>query len=104
MTASARRLAIAVAAVTAVVVASAAAPDAADARHARHKHLVRIIAPPPPPETGYYGQFPLVLDYAQAQAWSLQEPYYRVLLYDYCDYRNCVLGPDGTPRWYGPPG
>lgn len=30
-------------------------------------------------------------DYAQAQAWSQREPYYRHLMYDYCDYRNCTL-------------
>ena len=101
MTPTAKTLAI-VAAVTTLALTTTAMPDAAQAR--RVKHVVRIVAPPPPPETGYYGQFPLQLDYAQAQAWSLEEPYYRRLMYDYCDYRNCVLGPDLTPRWYGPPG
>ena len=96
MIATAKRLAVA--AVTALAITTTAMPTDANARHVKH---VRIVAPPPP-SFGYYGQFPLELDYAQA--WSLEEPYYRHFMYDYCDYRNCVLGPDLTPRWYGPPG
>lgn len=69
----------------------------------------------PPPSFGYYGSWPIILDYAQAQAWSLRHPYYSHFLYDYCDYRNCtlqrksVVNPDGSrefrwePVWYGPP-
>jgi hypothetical protein len=60
----------------------------------------------PPPAFGYYlGDYPIALDYAQAQALSLRKPYYRHFLYDYCDYRNCTLRWDGTawvPSWYGP--
>lgn len=60
----------------------------------------------PPPTFSYYGEFPLELDYGQAQAWSLREPYYRKFLYDFCDYRNCTLqfkGGNWVPVWYGPP-
>jgi len=69
----------------------------------------------PPPSFGYFGSWPIILDYAQAQALSLHHPYYSHFLYDYCDYRNCrlerksVVNPDGSreyrwePVWYGPP-
>ena len=68
----------------------------------------------PAPSWGYFGPWPIILDYAQAQALSLRYPYYSHFLYDYCDYRNCrlerksVVNPDGTreyrwePVWYGP--
>ena len=62
-------------------------PVDANARGAKHFHPVA----PPPPSIGYYGEFPIELDYAQAQAWSLRRPYYTQFMYDYCDYRNCVL-------------
>src|ERR1035438_870362 len=41
-------------------------------------------AAPPPPSWGYLGSPPIVLDYAQAQAWSLARPYYSHFLFDYC--------------------
>ena len=76
--------------------------DGAHAGGARHARA----AAPPPPSIGYFGHFPLDYDSAQAQAWSLEPPYYRRRLYDYCDYRNCVLRLDGkgewAPVWYGP--
>jgi len=82
---------------------AAAVPGSANARGAKHAHPV---APPPPPGIGYYGEFPVQLDYAQAQAWSLARPYYTHFLYDYCDYRNCVLRRNSkgewAPVWYGP--
>jgi hypothetical protein len=34
----------------------------------------------------------VVLDYAQAQAWSLRGPYYSHFLYNSCDYGNCPAG------------
>ena len=74
-------------------------PDDANAR--RVKHAAPAVASPPP-SFGYYGSFPVVLDYAQAQAWSLRRPYYTHFLFDYCDYRNCVLNGQGVPVWYGP--
>jgi len=81
----------------------AAMPGYVNARTVRHAHPV---APPPPPGIGYYGYFPVELDYAQAQAWSLERPYYTHFMYDYCDYRNCVLRRNGegawVPVWYGP--
>jgi len=78
-------------------------PVDANARSAKYTHPA---APPPPPSIGYYGEFPVELDYAQAQAWSLARPYYTHFMYDYCDYRNCVLRRDSqgawVPVWYGP--
>ena len=63
-------------------------------------------APPPPPSIGYFGYFPIELDYAQAQAWSLSRPYYTHFMYNYCDYRNCVLRRNDkgelAPVWFGP--
>ena len=93
--------AIAIAA-TALAFASTLMPIDANARSAKHFHPVA----PPPPSIGYYGEFPVELDYAQAQAWSLARPYYTHFMYDYCDYRNCVLRRDSqgawAPVWYGP--
>ena len=93
--------AIAIAA-TALSFASTMMPVDANARSAKSSHA----AVPPPPSIGYYGEFPVELDYAQAQAWSLARPYYTHFLYDYCDYRNCVLrrNHEGAwvPVWYGP--
>jgi hypothetical protein len=64
------------------------------------------VAPPPPPSIGYFGYFPIELDYAQAQAWSLSRPYYTHFMYNYCDYRNCVLRRNDkgelAPVWFGP--
>ena len=89
--------------VLAFALASMMMPADANARSAKHS---RPVAPPPPPSIGYYGQFPIELDYAQAQAWSLRRPYYTHFLYDYCDYRNCVLRQNRegawVPVWYGP--
>ena len=64
-------------------------------------------AGPPAPPFGYYlGEWPIVYDHVQAQAMSLDRPYYSHFLYDYCDYRNCVLRQDSSgkwgPVWYGP--
>jgi len=82
-------------------------PDIASARAAKSKAAAAAAAAAAPAAAfGYYsGDYPIVLDYAQAQALSLQKPYYRHFLYDYCDYRNCWLRWDGTawvPSWYGP--
>jgi hypothetical protein len=81
----------------------AAMLGAANARNAKHSHPV---APPPPPSIGYFGYFPIELDYAQAQAWSLSRPYYTHFMYNYCDYRNCVLRRNDkgelAPVWFGP--
>jgi hypothetical protein len=88
----------------AIAAGSVALPSDALAR--KRAHIVQPIAPAPPPSIGYYGEFPRDLDYAQAQAWSLREPYYRHFLYDYCDYRNCKLewrNGNWVPVWYGPP-
>jgi len=77
-----------------------AAPGVAVAR----RHVVQPVASSPP-SFGYYGQFPLALDYAQAQAWSLREPYYQHFPYDYCDYRNCRLelrAGHWAPVWFAP--
>ena len=87
----------------ALAVSAIVVPNAAAARH--RAHMAAPVASPPP-SIGYYGEFPLVLDEAQAQAWSLREPYYRHFLYDYCDYRNCTLefrNGSWVPVWYGPP-
>jgi len=100
MTRDTKRIALAIGIAAAMAMAMAASP--ADARHLRHGVAT------PPPTFGYYGRFPLELDTAQAQAVSLEEPYYRRFLYDYCDYRNCELRRDGSrsfdwvPVWYGP--
>ncbi len=103
MRATWKAAALAAVAALAFAVTSVAVPSDALAR--KRAHVTRPVASPPP-SIGYYGQFPLALDYAQAQAWSLREPYYRHFLYDYCDYRNCTLQfKDGSwvPVWYGPP-
>lgn len=87
----------------AIAVTAVAMPNEALAR--KRTHVARPVASPPP-SIGYYGEFPLQLDYAQAQAWSLREPYYRHFLYNYCDYRNCKLewrAGAWVPVWYGPP-
>ena len=73
------------------VLAAALAMTVLGVAIARKLVVQQVASPPPPPSIGYYGQFPIDLDYAQAQAWSLREPYYRHFLYDYCDYRNCRL-------------
>jgi len=91
------------AAAFAIAAASVAAPGEAMAR--KRVHVARPAAPPPP-SFGYYGEFPVELNYAQAQAWSLRRPYYTHFMYDYCDYRNCRLelrGGTWVPVWYGPP-
>ena len=80
-------------------------PDIASARAAKSKAAAAAAAAPAAAFGYYSGDYPIVLDYAQAQALSLQKPYYRHFLYDYCDYRNCWLRWDGTawvPSWYGP--
>ena len=103
MSAKWKHAALATAAALAFAVTSVAVPSNAMARS--RLHMIRPIAPPPP-SIGYYRQFPLALDYAQAQAWSLREPYYRHFLYNYCDYRNCTLqfrNGNWVPVWYGPP-
>lgn len=91
-----------VAAIAVAFAIVAATPGNANARSAKHFHPVA----PPPPSIGYYGEFPIELDYAQAQAWSLRRPYYTHFMYDYCDYRNCVLRRNSqgawAPVWYGP--
>lgn len=106
MTRNETQIAKAIGAIAIMAIMMAASP--ADARNLKHG-----VATPPPP-FGYYGRFPLELDSAQAQAVSLEEPYYRRFLYDYCDYRNCelrrteIVNPDGSrsfdwaPVWYGP--
>ena len=97
-----KKLGIAIAAVITAAIISGAMSDDANARS--RKHVDRMVAPPPP-SIGYYGSFPVELDYAQAQALSLEHPYYTHFMYDYCDYRNCVLrwnGNSWVPVWYGP--
>ncbi|HTT49224.1 MAG TPA: hypothetical protein VMG39_14635 [Pseudolabrys sp.] len=87
----------------AFAITAVAMPNEALAR--KRTHAARPVASPPP-SIGYYGEFPLQLDYAQAQAWSLARPYYTHFMYDYCDYRNCTLqfrGGAWVPVWYGPP-
>jgi hypothetical protein len=94
-----------VAALTFVVGSVAVASPALARQRASRMHVVRPAASPPP-SFGYYGEFPVELDYAQAQAWSLARPYYAHFMYDYCDYRNCRLEfrhGSWTPIWYGPP-
>ena len=103
MNASVRKASIA--ATIALAIVSALSPDIASARAAKSK-AAAAAATAPAPAFGYYlGEYPIVLDYAQAQALSLRKPYYHHFLYDYCDYRNCWLRWDGTawvPSWYGP--
>ena len=102
MSATWKHLALATAAFA--VAASVAVPGEALAR--KRVHVARPVAPPPP-SFGYFGEFPVELDVAQAQAWSLRRPYYTHFMYDYCDYRNCRLelrGGTWVPVWYGPPG
>ena len=106
MTRDEKQIAKVIGAIAIMAVVTAAGP--AQARHLKHEVAT------PPPSFGYYGNFPIELDYAQAQAWSLRRPYYTRLLYDYCDYRNCelrrteIVSPDGSrlfdwvPVWYGP--
>ena len=88
--------------VIAFAFASTLMPMQANARSAKHSPP----AAPPPPSIGYYGEFPIELDYAQAQAWSLSRPYYTHFMYNYCDYRNCVLRRNDkgewAPVWFGP--
>ena len=89
-------------AMTVIAFASTMTPMNANARSAKLSHP----AAAPPPSIGYYGEFPIELDYAQAQAWSLRRPYYTHYMYDYCDYRNCVLRRNSegawAPVWFGP--
>lgn len=102
MDVNSKKFACAIAIAVTAVIVSGAMSDNASARS--RKHLVRVVAPPPP-SFGYFGSFPVELDYAQAQAWSLERPYYTHFMYDYCDYRNCVLRWNGNawvPVWYGP--
>ena len=86
----------------AFALASTMMPMETNARSTKHSHPVA----PPPPSIGYYGYFPIELDYAQAQAWSLSRPYYTHFMYNYCDYRNCVLRRNDkgelAPVWFGP--
>ena len=94
-----------IAATIALTIASTLSPGTASARGAKSHAAAAAAAAPPPAFGYYYGEFPIQLDYAQAQALSLRQPYYRHFLYDYCDYRNCWLRWDGTawvPSWYGP--
>jgi hypothetical protein len=112
MNATMKKSAIAATMAIAFAIMSVAMPGNASARDGRHSS--RPVASPPP-SFGYFGSFPIILDYAQAQALSLRRPYYSHFMYDYCDYRNCVLhrrsvvNPDGSrvlrwvPVWYGPP-
>jgi hypothetical protein len=103
MTTKWKQTGMATAAALAFVVGSIAIPSAAMARH--RAHVARPIASPPP-SFGYFGEFPVELDYAQAQAWSLARPYYTHFMYNYCDYRNCTLEfrhGSWVPVWYGPP-
>ncbi len=97
-----KKLIIAVAAAITAAIVSGAMSDDASARS--RKHVVRVVAPPPP-SFGYFGSFPVEFDYALAQATSLRRPYYTHFMYDYCDYRNCVTRWNGSawvPVWYGP--
>ena len=92
---------LAIAATAAIAVAIIAGAGDASARTKKH---IRVVAPPPP-SWGYYASIPVVWDYAQAQALSLERPYYTHFMYDYCDYRNCDLrwrGGAWVPVWYGP--
>ncbi len=99
---------VAIAATTAVVFAVISVAMVGNASADGMKKKALHSAAPPPPPFGYYsGEWPVVLDFAQAGAWSLAHPYYTRGLYDYCDYRNCTLRrqSDGSwaPVWYGPP-
>lgn len=99
-----KQAALATAAMFAFATASVAMSGEAMAR--KRVHVARPVAPPPP-SFGYFGEFPVELDYAQAQAWSLRRPYYTHFMYDYCDYHNCrqeLRAGSWAPVWYGPPG
>lgn len=59
----------------------------------------------PPPSWGYLGSPPIVIDYALAQSWNLEYPFYTQQIFNYCDYRNCTLqfrNGSWVPVWYGP--
>ena len=103
MNANVKKAAIATTTVIAFAIISVAM--SANASAASGKHPSPPVAPPPP-SWGYFGSPPIVLDYALAQSWSLEYPYYTQQIFDYCDYRNCTLqlrGGSWVPVWYGPP-
>ena len=96
---------VAIAATTAVVFASIAVAMLGNASAAGAMKSPPSAAPPPP-SWGYLGSPPIVMDYALAQSWSLEYPYYTQQIFNYCDYRNCTLelrGGSWVPVWYGPP-
>jgi hypothetical protein len=100
MRANLKMLGIGVASVIAFAIGSIGMPNDANAG-SKKAHPVA----PPPPFGYYYGEWPVTLDRAQAQALSLARPYYTHFMYSYCDYRNCELrwnGKDWAPVWYGP--
>jgi len=103
MNANVKRVALAVTTAIAIVIISVAMVVNASAAGKKHSSAP---AAPPPPSWGYLGSPPIVLDYALAQSWSLEYPYYTQQIFDYCDYRNCTLqlrGGSWVPVWYGPP-